>query len=90
MESTGMSDMKQQLKRVVSSRKGIGIGRCLETDLFIEGGEPDQEAIRSAIREWLVPLLVKEFLSEQETARTPIPVLEQEPTIEPVDRKERG
>jgi hypothetical protein len=28
-------------------------------------GQPDPDAVRSVIREWLVPLLVREFLVEQ-------------------------
>jgi hypothetical protein len=31
--------------------------------LLIVGGEPDLEALTSVIDEWLVPLLVKEFLA---------------------------
>jgi hypothetical protein len=35
------------------------------TRLEFPAGEPDLEALRSATREWLVPLLVERFLREQ-------------------------
>ena len=39
--------------------------RSAETKLEFPTGEPDLDALRSATREWLVPLLVEKFLREQ-------------------------
>lgn len=39
--------------------------RHQETKIELPTGEPDIEALRSATREWLVPLLVEKFLREQ-------------------------
>jgi hypothetical protein len=36
-----------------------------ETCLEIPAGEPDLSALRSVMREWLVPRLVEEFLHER-------------------------
>lgn len=40
-------------------------GRRAEAKLEFPAGEPDLDALRSATREWLVPLLVEKFLREQ-------------------------
>jgi len=40
--------------------------RRQETRLELPVGEPDLEALRSVTREWLVPLLVKEFMRERD------------------------
>lgn len=37
-----------------------------ETRLGLPDGEPNLEALRSATRDWLVPLLVEKFLREQQ------------------------
>jgi len=39
--------------------------RRQEPELVVEPCQPDPETVRALIREWLVPLLVKEFLAEQ-------------------------
>jgi hypothetical protein len=39
--------------------------RRAEAKLELPIGEPDLEALRSATREWLVPVLVEKFLREQ-------------------------
>jgi hypothetical protein len=62
----------------------------LETELVMECSQPDPDAVCSVIREWLVPLLVREFLAEREALRAPISQLTDQPTIEPLGRKERG
>lgn len=41
-------------------------GRRAETKLEFPTGRPDLDALRSVIREWLVPVLVEKFLREQE------------------------
>lgn len=35
------------------------------TNLTIEPGEPDQTSLRSVVREWLAPLMVRQFLVER-------------------------
>jgi hypothetical protein len=40
-------------------------GRYAATKLEFPTGKPDLDALRSATREWLVPLLVEKFLREQ-------------------------
>jgi len=43
-----------------------------KTNVFVGSGELDQGMLSSAIREWIVPVLVREFLAEYPicTART--------------------
>jgi hypothetical protein len=42
----------------------------VENRIIIEANKPDQAAISSVIREWIVPLLVKQFLEER-SAKSP-------------------
>jgi hypothetical protein len=46
-------------------RAGNGRQQRRETPLIIGSGESDQEALRSVIRGWLVPVLVRQFLAER-------------------------
>jgi len=62
--------MSQKREKTTSKQKAIdGVGdvrrRRRDTPLIIGSGEPNQEALISVIREWLVPLLVREFLAER-------------------------
>lgn len=43
--------------------------RSSPTQLIVPGGKPDLDALRAVIDDWLVPMLVKEFLDEY-SART--------------------
>lgn len=45
--------------------KIVRASRRQETKIELPAGAPDLEALRSATREWLVPLLVEKFLREQ-------------------------
>ena len=49
----------------VRRRATTGGGPLRETRLVIEGNAYDSEAVLSAIREWIVPVLVREFLAER-------------------------
>lgn len=39
------------------------------TRLVIEAGTPDPTALSSAIREWIVPMLIREHLAERAAAK---------------------
>jgi hypothetical protein len=55
-------------------RAGVPAGnvrrRWRDTPVIIASGQPDPEALRSVIRGWLAPLLVRQFLAER-GVRTP-------------------
>ena len=59
-------------------------GSSLETDLVVECAQPDRDAVSSVIKEWLVPLLVREFLAEQQPIRCPSSTLTEKPTFRPL------
>jgi hypothetical protein len=87
-----MNNMNRRKHRKVSAidlDKGADTARHPETVLVVACGQPEHEAVRSVIGEWLVPLLVKEFLAEQHVIYGPVSRLEQEPTFKPVG-EERG
>jgi len=46
-------------------RTATGKGSRREPRLVIEAGAPDPAALSAAIREWIVPLLVREYLAER-------------------------
>jgi hypothetical protein len=58
-----MSSKKATISRKEIDRSGKVPRRRGETPVIIAPGDPDQEALRSVIREWLVPLLVRQFLA---------------------------
>ena len=41
------------------------VQRRKKVQLILAPGTPDQNALRSVVREWLVPMLVREFLAER-------------------------
>jgi hypothetical protein len=59
------------------------------TDLIVKGGASDRNSLSSLAREWLVPLLIREFLAEQQSVPCPFRPLEQKPTSGSIG-KERG
>jgi hypothetical protein len=64
---------KQLLPSSVSSEQTIAQSarksrRLSPPNLVLPRSKPDPEAVRSAIQDWLVPLLVGEFLTEQDGA----------------------
>jgi hypothetical protein len=59
-----------------------------ESRIIIEVNKPDPEAISSVIREWIVPLLVKQFLEER-SARGISAVNLQKPDTAPLDKEPR-
>lgn len=76
-KNTIMSKAKgQRSKRVAESP------RRHDTPVVICPGNPDHEALRSVIREWLVPALVKQFLAEQKSGGTKNTVINQKRTSE--------
>jgi hypothetical protein len=85
-----MTKQKRRTEPVAGFRTTGRMTQCLETELVMKCGQPDPDAVRSVIREWIVPLLVRDFLAEQEALRGPISQLTQKPTTEPIGRKERG
>jgi len=43
-------------------------GSRRDTQLVVEAGTPDQTAVSEAIREWIAPVLVREYLAERAVA----------------------
>jgi hypothetical protein len=87
-----MNDTNRRKQRKVSAidlDKGTYTGRHPQTSLVVASVQPDHEAVRSVIREWLVPLLVKEFLAEQQAVCDSVSQLKQESTFKPLG-EERG
>jgi len=64
------------------SYRKAALTRRREPELLIERGQPDPDTVRPAIREWLVPLLVKQFLAEQKSGHTKNTVNRREPISE--------
>jgi hypothetical protein len=61
-----------EIKVISATRPGtatpdrkVAATRRQEPELVVGTCQPDPESVRALIREWLVPLLVKEFLAEQ-------------------------
>jgi hypothetical protein len=49
--------------------------------LVVEGGQIDPESVRSVIREWFVPLLVREFMAEQQAIQAKTTVSPRKPSF---------
>jgi hypothetical protein len=52
-----LSDYTRPSEQTVRWRK--------EVPLILSPGTPDHDALRSVVREWLVPMLVRQFLSDR-------------------------
>jgi hypothetical protein len=74
---------------LLDRRRQRAEGRWGETDLIVKDGASDRTALSDLAREWLVPLLVREFLSEQPPVPCPFRPLRQKPTSRLLG-KERG
>jgi hypothetical protein len=85
--SSGEADLeakhatRHEAGRKSSSRRSVS--------LEIGSGKPDLEALSALVREWIVPLLVKEFLSERMTDGSSSEASEQKRTKEPLGRSVR-
>jgi hypothetical protein len=72
---------------VIVDRKSIkddvrkASARQLETELVVKGGQTDPESVRSVIREWFVPLLVREFMAEQQAIQAKTTVTSRKPSF---------
>ena len=70
------SRSKQQVKADQSpgrTRPKLRANSGMPTEVQIVTGQRDNESLSAVMREWLVPMLVKEFLAEKRTklAKTP-------------------
>ena len=63
IENTSFTEGASALPRLVGAGSAPRTRRGV-TQIRIPHGKPDVEALRRVIDEWLVPLLVKEFLDE--------------------------
>ncbi len=61
-----------------------------EGRLFLAPGKPDPESLRSAIRTWIVPLLVRQFIEEHGPAVNPTEVKFDERTTKPLGKEGAG
>ncbi len=61
-----------------------------EGRLFLSPGKPDPESLQSAIRTWIVPLLVRQFMEEHGPAANPTEVNFDERTTKPLGREGAG
>jgi hypothetical protein len=62
-------------------------GRKQPTQLTIPPGQPDTEKISVLVREWLVPMLVRKFLSDHPPTSTTIA---QKPTFQALGKEDVG
>ncbi len=68
-----MTTKRKNSKKASKTKRDVAEARSgrraaswrMETRLAVPAGEPNLEALGSVTREWLVPLLVEEFLREQ-------------------------
>jgi len=58
--------------------------------LYIAPGKRDAESLRSAIRTWIVPVLVRQFLKEQTRPEASIEVNSSSRSTKPVDKEDAG
>ena len=63
------------------------IRRRQELSVVIPPSGRDAPSIDSAVKEWIVPLLVKEFLREQEARSAETEVKPDDPTTEPLGKE---
>jgi hypothetical protein len=80
-----------ELKVISATQQGISEPdhkvaptRRQQSDLVVEPGQPDSESVRSLIREWLVPLLVTEFLAEQKALQGGAPQIDENELLNPL------
>lgn len=65
------------------SPRASGVRHKRDPIMVLAQGNSDREALNSLVSEWLVPLLVREFLADQQTKIT---VKSNEPTSCPVSK----
>lgn len=71
--------------RVNTRTKTSRAVRKSPTQLKIAPGQPDTQKINALVREWLVPMLVKKFLSERPPTGTAVA---QNPTFEALGKED--
>jgi hypothetical protein len=75
--------------RPQSSRRASSARRCPETAVVLaRDAEPNPSAIESAIRGWIVPVLVKEFLAEHGCCFAESEVKTSESTSKPMGKED--
>jgi hypothetical protein len=79
----GGLEVKHATRRGAESKSSSRRGVSLE----IGSGNPDLEAVSALVREWIVPLLVKEFLGERMTGGSRSEPNGQKRTREPLGRR---
>ena len=68
----------------------VRLNRKPQTAILVESGERDIGLISSAIREWIVPVLVREFLAEHPISASPSKVISEKRTTKPLGKKGAG
>jgi hypothetical protein len=61
-----------------------------QTAVLVGSGERDMGLIYSAIREWIVPALVREFLAEHPIPTSPSTVISEKRTTKPLGKEGAG
>jgi hypothetical protein len=86
-----ISSREGDLEAKHATRRGAGRKSSSRRSVSLEigSGEPDLETVSALVREWIVPLLVKEFLSERMTDGSSSEASEQKRTNEPLGRSVR-
>lgn len=74
------------LHHSVEGSKGQEGRGCTHT-LYVADGNRDRDAVYSAIREWLVPLLAHEFLADRRSGRSENTVTSPNSSSEPLSEK---
>jgi len=61
-----------------------------ETRLVIEAGRTESAAVTQAVREWIVPALVREYLAERASASASSKTVMQKLDTEPLGKEQRA
>jgi hypothetical protein len=81
---------KRNLSTSTLRRKSVRSRDRAEPRLVIEAGAPDRSSVSEAIREWIVPVLVRKFIAEQSVlGKSPSMVISRKLATDSLDKERR-
>jgi hypothetical protein len=90
MSRQSNSGPRDGIQNGAASIVDIRLNREPQTVILVESGKRDIGLISSAIREWIVPVLVREFLAEHPLSASPTQVISAKRTTKPLGKEGAG